>query len=167
MYLYHMRFSFYIQVYSMMNSYCQLYFTLTSGCTSGGRLGSRRWSQIIYNFPNPIPIPLSLGPSFIYLFFFSFSFSAPSILQLTVAGTLTRNDRSLLMSHLIVCWTFITFPASSFKISPTLRYMLLTCITEKFYLYCSLGYFPSVKWIIYSIVESSTSSTDFIWFTTH
>lgn len=149
-----------------MNSYCQLYFTLTSGCTSGGRLRSRRWPQIIYNFPNLIPISLSSEPSFIYLFFFPFSFSAPSILQLTEAGTLTRNDRSLHMSHFIVCCTFITFPASSFKISPTQRYMFLICITEKSCLFYSLGYFLLVQWIFYSIVESSTSSTDLIWFTT-
>lgn len=164
MYLHHMRwlrFSFYLQVYSMMNSYCQLYFTLTSGCTSGGRLGSRRWPQIIYIFPNLIPISLSLEPSFIYLFF-SFSFNAPSILQLTEAGTLTRNDRSLHMSHFIVYCTFITFLATSFKISPALRYMFLICITEKSCLFYSLRYFLLVQCIIYSIVESSTSSTDLI-----
>lgn len=146
----------------MMNSYCQLYFTLTSGCTSGGRLGSRRWPQIICNFPNLIPIPLSSEPSFIYLpfFIFFFSFSVSSILQLTEAETLTRNDRSLHMSHFIVCCTFITFPASSFKISQTLRYMFLICITEKSCLFYSLGHFLLVQWIIYRVVESSTSSID-------
>lgn len=74
LYLHHMKqlqFSFYIQLNSMMNNYCQLYFTLTSGCSSGGRLQSRRWPQIIfYNFPTSTPIPLSLSlPSFPSSFF--------------------------------------------------------------------------------------------------
>lgn len=148
-----------------MNSYCQLYFTLTSGCSSGGRLGSRRWPQIIfYNFPIPIPTPLSSSLPF-FLFFSSFSFSAPYILLLSEAGwTLTRNDRSLDMSYLIVCCTLMTFPASSFKIIPTPKYMFLICITEKSCLFYSFRYLPLVQWIIYSVLEFST--TDSIWITT-
>lgn len=162
MLLQHMRqlwLSFYIQVYSMMNSYCQFYFTLTSGCMSGGRLRSRRWPQIIYNFPNPIPIPFSLELSFISLFFFFLSLLAPHL-----SCGLLRLELQQVTSYVTLYCLLHFYHISSifFQNQPNSEVYVSNLYYRKILLLLFTWVLPLVQWIIYSIVESSASSIDFI-----